>query len=191
MDNLKYKMVFLFLAYIGLRVGEAVKIKLSDVDLDRRYVKIQTEKQRRVIYDTQPIPEIIIPSLRLYIKKYETRMKLRGGWFFPQRVHNEKHIEPHTVRKKYYEYRDACGLDQSYAIANDVNNPMQVKTGERKLHNRTLHSFRHWYKVKLDKACIPYGMIQSLMRHTGRSVTDQYGQYSFEEKLEVIDEVFI
>ena len=58
------------------------------------------------------------------------------------------------------------------------------------MYNLTLHSFRHWYKVKLDKANVPYGMIKSLMRHSGRNVTDQYGQYSFEEKKKVVDEVF-
>jgi len=189
-ENIKYRTFFLVLAYLGLRTGEAQNIRLADVNLKEKYIKIRTLKQNKIIFDIHPIPEIIIPYLKLYIKRYKIRIDYRGGWFFPSAVHNDKPMSMYTLRKKFAEYRSVCKCNMTYGTARDENNPISKKQGPRKLHNRTLHSFRHWYKVRLEKAEIPYGIIRALMRHGHRTSTDYYGQYSLQEKMEAIERVF-
>jgi integrase len=189
-EDLKYRTFFMFLAYLGLRNSEARRVKLEDINFKEKYVRIKTAKQNRHIYDLQPIPSVLMPYIKLYLKRYKTRIDCHGGWFFPQHAHNEKHIETHTIRKKFNEYRSVCKFNMTYGTAKDERNPIHKKQGTRKLYNRTLHSFRHWYKVKLEKSKVPYGMIKSLMRHGRRSVTDDYGQYSLEEKKKAIKGVF-
>ncbi len=189
-ESLKYKTLFSLLANTGLRIGEAVRLRIENIDLEQRTIKVDTEKQKVKTIDFHPIPESIYPLLNHYIIKYKTRIDCRGGWLFPQTKHNNKHILHKIARDRFYYYRDICGLNRTYAIAHDDKNPVSKRIGHRELHNLTLHSFRHWYKYKLDRANIPYGMIRALMRHTGGSITDQYGQYSFEEKKKAVDEVF-
>ncbi len=189
-ENIKYRTFFMVLAFLGLRTGEALKIRLADVNLKEKCIKIRTLKQNKIIFDIQPIPEVIIPYLKLYINRYKVRIAHRGGWFFPSDVHNDQPMSMSIIRKKFAEYRSVCKCNMTYGIARDEKNPISKKVGPRKLHNRTLHSFRHWYKVRLEKAEIPYGIIRALMRHGHRTSTDYYGQYSLEEKREAIERVF-
>ena len=189
-ESLKYRLLFSLLGHMGLRIGEAVVIKLEDINLEEQYIKIKTEKQKRYTIDIQPYPKSIEPLLFAYLKRYEKKISRNGGWLFPQRLDNGNHITDRSARKTFAVCRSESKLDYSYAVANDIRNPVQCKRGSRKLYNRTLHSFRHWYKLKLDKANVPYGMVKVLMRHKGGSVTDQYGQYSLEEKKDAIDQVF-
>ena len=189
-ENIKYRTFFLILAYLGLRTGEAQNIRLEDVNLEERSIKIRTFKQRKIIIDIHPIPEVLVPYLKLYVKRYKVRIEHRNGWFFPSDKHNDKPICMLTLRKKFAEYRSICKCDMTYGTARDENNPVQKRIGSRKLHNRTLYSFRHWYKVRLEKVEIPYGIVRALMRHGRRTSTDYYGQYSLEEKKEAVERVF-
>ncbi len=189
-ENLKYKTIFYLLAFSGLRIGECVQLKLKDIDFQKRTLRVNTEKQKKDYIDIQPLPKSILPHLELYTRRYKERIERSSGWLFPQRVHTGRPVTHATVRKKFAQCREDCNLNKSYAIANDAANPVQKRIGQRNLHEFTLHSFRHWYKYKLDKAGTPYGLIRTLMRHKGGSVTDGYGHYGFKEKRDVVDKVF-
>ena len=189
-EKLTYKLLFMLMGYCGFRVGEVVKLKLVDLDLEKRAIKVETEKQKLHVLDIQPIPESILPLLRLYIQKYQNRIEAHQGYLFPQDVKNNNAVTPEGVRKAFSYYRKICQLDRRYANANDERNPISLKQANRGLYELTPHSLRHWYKVKLDKANVPYGLIKSLMRHSGGDITSMYGHYNFEEKKKAVDEVF-
>jgi integrase len=104
-EKLPYKVLFSLMAYCGFRVGEVVKIKLSDINLEQRQIKILTEKQRLKVIDIHPFPDSLIILLKLYIQKYRNRMELHQGYFFPQDKANNKPINPECARKAFAYYR--------------------------------------------------------------------------------------
>lgn len=189
-ESLKWKALFTLLAYTGLRISEAVKLKAEDVFLDKGYLRITTAKQKTKTIDLHPLPSVTIPVVRHYLIKYGTRIRCRGGWLFPQKKHTDKPVSHKTARDVFYYYRDLCGLKRTYAIANDEKNPVSKRIGNRELHALTLHSFRHWYKHKLDRANISYALVRALMRHRSGSVTDMYGSFNIDEKRKAIDTIF-
>jgi integrase len=188
--DIKYRTMFTLLSCTGLRVSEVCDLKIEDLDLEERSLKVRTRKQKEKVIDFQPIPESIIPMFNLYFLTYKKRLSMKGGWLFPNHHRRYGPTTTKAVRDAFSRIRKACNLDRSYALANDKNNPNMAKIGQRKLYQLTVHSFRHTFKLSLDKGKVQYGLIQSLMRHSGRSITDKYGSYSFGEKKEVVDEVF-
>jgi integrase len=46
--NQKHRLLFSFMANLGLRIGEAVKVNIKDIDFETRELRIRTEKARQL-----------------------------------------------------------------------------------------------------------------------------------------------
>lgn len=42
-EKLPYKVLFMLMAYCGFRVGEVVKLKLDNLNLEKQCIKVETE----------------------------------------------------------------------------------------------------------------------------------------------------
>lgn len=66
--NLKHKTLLSLLYSCGLRIGEALKLKITDIDMERRFMHIKSAKGAKDRY--VPVPEQMIRLLKKYTESY-------------------------------------------------------------------------------------------------------------------------
>ena len=124
-NNLKHKLVIMFLYYAGLRLDEARNLKWQDIDFDREIIHLKTAKgdKERVIF----FHKKLIDVLRIYGTKEE------GPIFVSQRevkynkrtiqqiikssskkVGIKKNVTPHTLRHSFATHLLEAGADIRY-----------------------------------------------------------------------------
>ena len=67
--NLKHKTLLSLLYSCGLRIGEALKLSLVDIDMNRRFMHVISAKGAKDRY--VPVPEQMINLLKRYINSYK------------------------------------------------------------------------------------------------------------------------
>lgn len=151
------KNAFLLQMYMGLRIGEALALRTSDIDLHKNVINISktltTDKDRKIIMgDTTktyagqrqiPIPESLLDTVK-------SQMILAEN-------HKDKLL---FVDKNNY-----------YLAPRNANTLLQKITKKLGIENVSSHSLRHTYGTR----CIESGMravtVQRLMGHTDISIT--------------------
>jgi integrase len=116
---------FVLAIAMGLRRGELVGLRWSDVDLDKRvlYVRQQTQRRRGVLYDDDtknrrnralPLPAMCIAPLRWH-RMRQVAAKQRageswdgGGYVFATR--NGRPVEPRNVYRSFTRVAQSAGL---------------------------------------------------------------------------------
>ena len=68
-SNLKHKTLLCLLYSCGLRIGEALKLRIADIDLDRRFMHVKSAKGAKDRY--VPLPEQMVNLLRKYLDTYK------------------------------------------------------------------------------------------------------------------------
>ncbi|MDT0678039.1 site-specific tyrosine recombinase/integron integrase [Autumnicola musiva] len=112
--NLKHRMVLAIIYSSGLRIGELLKLRLHDIDIDRRQIFISQAKGRKDRY--VGMAETFIPILLNYLKTYQPVQRLVEGkagepysassvrFFLKEscrRAGIVKRVTPHTLRHSY------------------------------------------------------------------------------------------
>lgn len=151
------KNAFLLQMYMGLRIGEALALRTSDIDLHKNVINISktltTDRDRKIIMgDTTktyagqrqiPIPESLLDTVK-------SQMILAEN-------HKDKLL---FVDKNNY-----------YLAPRNANTLLQKITKKLGIENISSHSLRHTYGTR----CIESGMravtVQRLMGHTDISIT--------------------
>jgi integrase len=137
-DNAKYRLLFSFQAVLGLRVGEAVRIHIKDLNLKTKELRIDTEKGKRTDY--LPIPETLFNETLNFITQNEQEIARCKGYVFWADYYPERNDIPHAssnyARNVFVEVINKAKLDETYAIA-------EGKT-PKLLHRLTTHSLRHY-----------------------------------------------
>lgn len=112
--NLKHRTMLALLYSCGLRVSEVLHLKLEDIDLDRRQMRIHQSKGRKDRYI--PLAESTLPLLTNYVISHKPKYYLFEGQksmiysassvraFLERsrkRARIHKRITPHTLRHSY------------------------------------------------------------------------------------------
>ncbi len=113
--NIKHHTILITLYSTGIRVGELIKIRIRDIDSDRKQIKIKSGKGRKDRY--VQIPDLLIVILRSYYLKVRPQEYLFNGrkkgrpisvsairWAMNQskkRMKVNKRVSPHTLRHCY------------------------------------------------------------------------------------------
>ncbi len=130
-DDPRMHLLFSYQAILGLRIGEAVRIHIKDINLKTRELRIETEKAKTL--DFLIIPEQLFNATLSYIHNSETEITNAGGYlFFAQ----NRHLSISYARQKFNKYIRKAKLYETYGFSNDAK--------PRTLTRLTTHSLRHY-----------------------------------------------
>jgi integrase len=137
----KYKLLFLCQAMMGLRVGEACVIKVSDINHQTRELTLETEKNHRL--DRILIPSSLYGSLASFIMKHQTEIGNNQGYvFYAEKAAHSKnpYLQPAQARKVFRRICTHAKLKESYGTSDEVSASHSI----RPLYRLTTHSLRHF-----------------------------------------------
>jgi site-specific recombinase XerD len=144
-DSVKHKTVALVCYGAGLRINEALHLKVKDIDSKREVIVVRNGKGQK---DRQvPLSPRLLKSLRLYFK----RERPGDDYLFPGRS------------------RDGALSKMAFA---KVLKPTVKKAGIGK--HVTAHVFRHSYATHLIEAGADLRSVQVLMGHASIQSTARY-----------------
>ncbi len=146
--NVKHKAILMLTYSAGLRVSEVVKLKLEDIDTERKLIHIRGAKGRKDRYTI--LSDVAMNTLKLYIESYHPE-----NWLFPSKEDNS-YITVRTVQRIF---EDACNKAE---IKKDV----------------TVHSLRHSFATHLLESGIDLRYIQELLGHKSSKTTEIYTHVS-------------
>jgi integrase/recombinase XerD len=160
--SIKYKTAFSVAYGAGLRIGEVVALKVTDIDSDRMLLRIEQgkgQKDRMAM-----LSPMLLKALRQWYKHARTHhLMLNGGWLFP----GQNPLNPIGTRQLSRACRSAC-----------------IDAG---LHKKvTMHTLRHSFATHLLEDKVDIRVIQSLLGHSKLETTALYAQVASKLLREVV-----
>lgn len=146
--NLKHKTILYMVYSSGLRVGEVVRLKTGDIDMERMIVKVNQGKGKKDRYTI--LSKKALDILIEYIKKYKP-----DEWLFTGEE-PDRHITERTVQKVF---SDTC-----------------KKSGIKKI--TSVHTLRHSFATHLLEGGTDLRYIQELLGHSNSKTTEIYTHVS-------------
>lgn len=143
-DNLKHKTLIMLTYSAGLRLGEVLRLKLTDINSDRMQIMIRQgkgHKDRNVM-----LSELVLKQLRIYWKEYRPGVYLFEG--------------------------QRCHRPLSYRAAQELFQKSALKAGIRR--HVTLHTLRHSFATHLVENGVDIIVVQRLLGHNYLSTTSGY-----------------
>lgn len=138
LDDPKFILLFSYQAVLGLRIGEAVRVHIRDINLKKRELRIDTEKGQRTDY--LPLPKDLFQKTMQFIDDYSDEIMKRKGYLFwadyyPQR-NKMPYVNSNVARNVFAKAVKKAGLDEVYSYSEG--------TRPKLLHRLTPHSLRHY-----------------------------------------------
>ncbi|MEJ8801918.1 tyrosine-type recombinase/integrase [Pontibacter sp. H249] len=156
-DNLKHRCMLQLLYAGGLRIGEVINLRLSDVKSDRNLLLIRGGKGKKD--RTTVLSQKLLENLRMYYKEYKPKEWLfegqYGGQYTVESIRNvfraskakagvKAPATPHTLRHSFATHLLEQGTDLRY---------IQVLLGHRS--SKTTEVYTHVTTHALDKIVSP------------------------------------
>lgn len=147
--------VFILGLLPGLRIGEILGLKVSDLDLENRFFKIQRNIYRGRIQNTPktpagerwvPIASVLLSALRRWIEVRPSRSE----WLFPSEAGTAQY-ERNLLRREVWPLCDRLGI---------------VRFG--------WHSLRHTFSTYGGNSGVPLPVLQYLLGHASAETTMIY-----------------
>ena len=151
--ELRYQTFILVTYSMGLRLGEALNLRVADIDSERMKVHVRLGKGKKDRFVTLPQPTLL--ALRRYWCTHRN-----PTWLFPQGRSSDERLRARQPM-------DRGGLQKSFKV-------IVTDTGIRK--HITPHSLRHCYGAHLVEAGLNLRAIQHEMGHECPKTTARYTQ---------------
>lgn len=149
--NVKHRAVLMLTYSAGLRVSEVVKLRLEDIDAQRKLIHVKGARGRKDGYTL--LSGAAFKILNIYVESYQPK-----AWLFPSNDANS-HITTRTAQRIF---EQACG---NAGIKKEV----------------TVHSLRHSFATHLLESGIDLRYIQELLGHKSSKTTEMYTHVSNRE----------
>ncbi len=143
-SNIKHKAILCLIYSAGLRVGEEVRLKMTDIDSTRMLIHIVQGKGRKDRYTV--LSQTALGVLRDYIRKCRPET-----WLFPG-GDPSSHITERTVQKVFENAKDKSGIKKKVSV----------------------HTLRHSFATHLLEGGIDLRYIQELLGHQSSKTTEIY-----------------
>jgi len=162
-QNERVRLVFLLQAFLGLRISEACKIRISDLDLEQRRVWVRSAKGSTPssMFLVNEVHQPLVDYCKAKKKELEQQ-----DYLFPSHAeqYNTKsrfpHISPNFCRKYFSKTRKLLGLNMTYGQSDEAEGRKA-----HKLHKLTTHSFRRWFIQNVHAKTGDLMLTQKLARH--------------------------
>lgn len=161
----------------GLRLGEALRLKISDINLSENIIQVKQAKNNtsRIVGVSR--------SLSVYLEKYIEKLNFKEDSLLFL-LQNNKPITQDSVRKYFKKF---------YSIANIQNFSGKNPRIHDLRHTYAVHTLQNMIKQNVDiYCCLPY--LASVMGHKNITTTEKYLRLIeddfFNVKLENIDNIF-
>lgn len=143
--------------YTGMRIGEVLALKWSDVDFAKNIIVVRRTITKNRIKESTKTSESrvidIIPVLDKYIKNHKQFTFMKSDWVFTT-VYGEPYMQTENISRLYFE---PC-----------------LKA--LKLHHRTLYQMRHSFACMMIDAGENLNWIKSMLGHrTLEMILKRYG----------------
>lgn len=146
--SIKYRALFMTCYAAGLRIGEACRLRVADIDSQRQVIRVQAGKGARERFT------LLAPRLLLVLREY-WRLDRPVDWLFPGQGRRGP-VSYRTVRHVFRAARAAAELPAAY----------------------TPHSLRHSFATHLLDAGTDLVLIQALLGHRSIRTTSLYTHVS-------------
>ena len=143
-ENLKHRAIILLTYSGGLRLGEVVRLKVEDIDLDRKLVHVRQGKHRKDRYTM--LSAVAQKAVQDYRRQYQPRT-----WLFPG-ARQGRHLTERSVQKAFDR---AC--KKAY-----INKRVSI------------HTLRHSFATHLLERGTDLRYIQVLLGHASPKTTQIY-----------------
>lgn len=191
-ENPKLRLLFRYQAELGLRIGEAVKVNVKDINTETRELIIRTEKAQTLDCLIIPLPLFrdtleFIKANSKQIEQYEGYLFFREAKFSTRK--GDCWLEPNYVRNKFREYSEQAGLaNDVYAVSEERQQGRPV----RRLHRLTSHSLRHFAITRFARSSNGNLILTSkFARHSSFSSTSTYVNVDRKEVYSIIDNIAV
>lgn len=168
----KFKLIFKFQAYMGLRVGEAVRIRLDDIDFEGRELTIDSEKTR--VKDVLRIPAGLFRELGEFVSIHQREIAEAQGYIFFKGNDNNRnrrlHVNKDYARKMFRQARDAAGLSSAYGVSEESCDNHR----RRQLYRLGTHSLRRYAITRFHRVSRDIVMTSRYARHLDTTETVRY-----------------
>jgi len=160
----KHRAIAMILYSGGLRVSEAARLKVEDIDSHRGQIHVRQGKGRKDRYVM--LSPVVLEVLREY-----ARVERPHDWLFPAGHRRDRHITPRTIQKEVSRAAKDAGIQKRV----------------------TPHMLRHSFATHLLEAGTDLRYIQELLGHTKISTTVTYTHVAKREAQNIaspIDRIF-
>ncbi len=185
----RFKILFSYQAYLGLRIGEACKLNMRDFDFKIRELRVNTEKAHTL--DTLIVPQFLFEQTLEYIRTNQKAIEGAQGYLFYKDQQKSRKGTPYLdlnyVRNRFREYISLVALNEAYA-STDETIPNRAK---RTLHRLTTHSLRHYAITTFNRAVnVNITLTKAFARHREIGSTQVYIHTDKEELYGAIEKAF-
>ncbi|MFS0727645.1 site-specific tyrosine recombinase/integron integrase [Paenibacillus sp. 1P07SE] len=149
--NLKHQSLLYLLYSAGLRVSEVVRLRLIDIDFERRTIRIRQGKGRK-----DRISVLSAAASRVVREYMEAWPK--GEWLFPGQD-QRRHLTERSVQKVFEQCRIQAGIEKRVSV----------------------HSLRHSFATHLLENGTDLRYIQELLGHQSSKTTERYTHVSIKD----------
>jgi len=154
--RVRYRVFFLAVYSMGLRIGEGVDLEVGDIDGGQCRVHIRDAKGGKDRY--VPLPVVTLLSLRRFWKTH----------------HHPRLLFPGSAASRFLAQPTSKAMDRS-----GIQKALRVACRECGIQKRlTVHSLRHAYATHLLELGADLRQIQGLMGHSNANTTARYAQIS-------------
>lgn len=143
-DNLKHKAILMTIYSAGLRVSEAAKLKIADIDSKNMQIIVRQGKGKKDRYTL--LSKLNLDILREYWRRYHP-----STYLFPGKKTNGP-VSVRTIQKIFGYAKDDAGIKKDASV----------------------HTLRHSFATHLLEAGTDICYIQRLMGHTSINTTTIY-----------------
>ena len=142
--NLKHRALLMLLYSSGLRVGEVVRLRVDDLEIDRRLLRVRRGKGRKDRYTL--LAKRAVEAVSVYRRAYPT-----GPWLFPG-GRSERHLTVRSVQRIVERSATLAGITRKV----------------------TPHTLRHSFATHLLESGTNLRIIQELLGHQSARTTQIY-----------------